>query len=89
MSINQDAFIYAGILDSGDTFNHSLEGNRGAWIQVVHGSVQIKGDSGKETLEQGDGAGITGWDEVNITANEESELILFDVAMEFETPYEL
>jgi len=86
MRIHQDAYIYAGILEDGDQFVHRLDEVRGAWIQIVHGSVVINGN---QELNQGDGAGLTGWDELVITAEEESELILFDVAMDFETPYRL
>jgi len=86
MHIHQDAFIYAGILEDGNRFVHKLKEGRGVWVQVVHGSVKINGD---QELNQGDGAGITGWDELMITATEESELILFDVAMDFDTPYRL
>lgn len=86
MSINQDAFIYAGILDKKDEFIYDLEESRGAWIQIVHGGVEI---DGRERLQQGDGAGITGLDKIALRATEESELILFDMAMDFNTPYEL
>lgn len=86
MTIHQDAFIYAGILDEGDLFKHELDKNRGAWIQVVHGTVEVNGE---HQLEEGDGAGITNWEEVELVALEESEVILFDVAMDFETPYSL
>jgi redox-sensitive bicupin YhaK (pirin superfamily) len=86
MTMNQDGFIYAGILSEGDEFTHDLEPGRGAWIQVVHGLVSINAE---EVLEQGDGAGITGLEQFTLKAQEESELILFDVAMEFETPYAL
>ncbi|HKK45222.1 MAG TPA: pirin family protein [Balneolaceae bacterium] len=86
MHIHQDAFIYAGILEEGDRFVHELGDGRGAWIQVVHGLIELNGD---QQLKQGDGAGITGWDELSITASEESEIILFDVAMDFQTPYRL
>ena len=86
MSMNQDGFIYAGILPEGNRVTHDLATGRGAWIQVVHGSVSLNGD---EILGQGDGAGITDWNQLTLEAQEESELILFDVAMEFETPYAL
>lgn len=86
MSIGQDAFIYSGILKEGDSFSHDLGEDRGAWLQMVHGAVEINGD---EVLHQGDGAGINGLEQVVIQAKEECELILFDVAMNFDTPYRM
>lgn len=88
MRIHQDAFVYAGILEESDQFVHSPEAGRVVWIQVVHGSVSIEGD-GREELHEGDGAGLTGWHDLTLTASAESELILFDMAMDFETPYRL
>ncbi len=86
MHINQNAEIYAGILEEDDSYSHTVENERGVWLQVVHGNLQLDEDT---VLSQGDGAGITNVDEIILEALEETELILFDVAMEFETPYEL
>jgi redox-sensitive bicupin YhaK (pirin superfamily) len=86
MRINQDAEIYAGILQKGDRYEHDLKQRRGAWLQVVHGKIRVNDDV---VLNQGDGAGITNLSKVKLEAMEESELILFDVAMEFETPYRI
>lgn len=86
MKIHQDTFIYAGILNESDRFTHTLKEGRGAWVQVIHGSVRINDE---KVLHQGDGAGITSLDEFVLAATEESELILFDVAMDFETPYQI
>lgn len=86
MNINQDAEIYAGILQQNDRYNHKLGEGRGAWIQVIRGKIQLNEEVG---LNQGDGAGVTGVDHLEMKAMEETELILFDVAMNFETPYRL
>ncbi|MDZ7682315.1 MAG: pirin family protein [Fodinibius sp.] len=86
MNINQDADIYAGLLTEGTTVTHTLDDKRGAWIQVIHGSLQINDET---TLAQGDGAGITEIKDLQLEAQEACELILFDVAMNFQTPYRL
>ena len=36
-SINQDASVYASLLDSGKTLEHELTPGRHAWVQVVRG----------------------------------------------------
>lgn len=85
MRIHQDAEIHAGILPKGTKVEHPLAEGRGAWIQMVRGSVDVDG----LRLDAGDGVGITDADLLTLTALEEAELIFFDVAMEFETPYKL
>lgn len=85
MRIHQDAEIYAGLLQQGDEAEHTLQTGRGAWIQIVHGSLDVNGVE----LGQGDGAGITDTEHLWLIAQEDTELILFDVNMTFETPYHL
>jgi len=82
MPINTDAFVYAGLFSSGNTITYELgdgesEG-RGAWIQVVDGELSVCG----ETLAQGDGVGITGVGDLDITVHADSEVLLFDLGMD-------
>lgn len=78
MPINTDARVYAGLFAAGDTARHELAAGRGAWVQVVHGEVTVAG----ETLRQGDGAGITGLDALDLSFGADTELLLFDVRMD-------
>ena len=78
LPINTDAFIYAGLFDAGDTAQHPLEAGRGAWIQVVDGQLSVLG----ETLHQGDGVGITDAEQLDMTFEADSEVLLFDVRMD-------
>lgn len=84
--IHQEADIYAGILEDGDRFEHALADGRGAWIQIVHGEIRLNDDT---ILHEGDGAGLTDLSSLTLEATEQAEIILFDVAMDFETPYRL
>lgn len=84
MRINQQADIYAGILQQGDEVTHTLQEGRGAWIQLVKGELVLNDE---KKLQEGDGAGITGLSSVTMKASQEAELILFDVAMDFISPY--
>jgi quercetin 2,3-dioxygenase len=80
LGIRQDARIYSALLQSGDSIEHQLAAGRGAWLQVMRGSVTINGNA----LSQGDGAAIEEEPSLMIepsaAANEVSEVLLFDLA---------
>jgi redox-sensitive bicupin YhaK (pirin superfamily) len=76
VTINQDARVYASLLDGGESITHQLTEHRHAWLQVARGTVSING----ENLQAGDGAAITDESEITIAAEEKSELLLFDLA---------
>lgn len=77
MPINTDALIYAGLFHSGDRLPHTLAAERGIWLQVVKGAVDIMGVS----LTAGDGIGLTQAASFTITVQADSELLLFDLGM--------
>jgi redox-sensitive bicupin YhaK (pirin superfamily) len=76
VTINQDARVYASLLEPGRTVVHKLEPNRHAWLQVARGAVEINGES----LNQSDGAAISQEESLSITGREASEILLFDMA---------
>jgi redox-sensitive bicupin YhaK (pirin superfamily) len=76
LQINQDAKLYGSLLQAGHSVEHSLAVGRAAWLQMVGGSVTLNG----VTLEQGDGAAIEEADQLFITAEQDSEFLLFDLA---------
>lgn len=77
VTIYQDASLYAGILDAGQSLQHELAPNRHAWIQVVRGALK----TGDRLLTAGDGLAISDVSQVDLTADaDESELLLFDLA---------
>ena len=82
MPINTDAFVYAGLFAPGDTATHPLDAGRGAWVQVVEGELTIETSPDILTLHSGDGAGITHIDALHLTAQSDSEVLLFDVRMD-------
>ncbi|KIL99679.1 Pirin [Paramagnetospirillum magnetotacticum MS-1] len=73
--LHQDVAIYASILSPGHTLTHHLADGRGAWIQVVAGTLVING----QVLAAGDGAAIE--DEAKLALSSESgaEFLLFDL----------
>ena len=74
--INQDARVYASLLGPGQAINHQLQADRYAWLQLARGSVELNG----ENLGAGDGAAIRQESRVEISAAEDSEFLLFDLA---------
>jgi redox-sensitive bicupin YhaK (pirin superfamily) len=74
--INQDADIYASLLDPGVTLEAALKPGRRAWVQLVAGSAVVNGVAGKS----GDGFAISGEPSVSIAAQgEQTEVLVFDL----------
>jgi redox-sensitive bicupin YhaK (pirin superfamily) len=75
--INQDASVYASILDAGKSLQHDLAAGRHAWLQLVRGELNLNGTK----LSKGDGAGVS--DETKLRlANagpDQAEFLLFDL----------
>ena len=76
VTIQQDAKLYALILDRDTTIEHTLSENRYAWLQVARGSVTVNGHA----LTQGDGAAISHDRSLKLVSSGEAELLLFDLA---------
>jgi quercetin 2,3-dioxygenase len=76
VTIHQDVALYASMLAPGERVEHALAKGRHAWVQVTRGTVTVNG----QTLGAGDGAALSDEALVAITANDESELLLFDLA---------
>jgi len=76
VTINQDASIYATVLEPGSEVVHPLGTNRNAWIQVARGAISVNGHD----LNQGDGAAISAESAITIGAREQAEVLLFDLA---------
>ena len=74
--IDQDARIYAGILEAGQTAVHTLDENRYAWLQVARGTIRLN----QAELKQGDGAAVRRESELTIAAHDQAEILLFDFA---------
>ena len=75
LSIHQDASIFLSKLESGHSISHTIPSGGHAWLQVLRGSVTLNGD----TLETSDGAAISDEAVLNITANSDAEVMLFDL----------
>jgi redox-sensitive bicupin YhaK (pirin superfamily) len=77
--INQDASVYASVLDSGKSLELELKPGRQAWAQLISGELDING----KRLAKGDGAAISGEAALRIASksgNGPAEFLLFDLA---------
>jgi redox-sensitive bicupin YhaK (pirin superfamily) len=76
VTIQQDAKVYAAILDGDRAIEHTLPDNRYAWLQVARGNLNVNGHE----LTQGDGAAISRERSLKLVSPDEAELLLFDLA---------
>jgi redox-sensitive bicupin YhaK (pirin superfamily) len=76
VTINQDARVYASLLDAGQTIAQRIDPGRHVWLQLARGGLKVNGAD----LGAGDGAGINNESRVEISAAEASEFLLFDLA---------
>ncbi|MDZ4657277.1 MAG: pirin family protein [Bythopirellula sp.] len=74
--IHQDARIFLSTLDHDKQATHDLASNRHAWLQVLRGSVSLNG----QQLQTGDGAAVSEENRLAITATQDAEIMLFDLA---------
>ena len=74
-TIHQDADIYRIRLKPGTTVTHELKSGRGAWLHIAEGALDLNGVG----LTTGDGASTEEPGTLTLTANQQSEAILFDL----------
>ena len=73
--IQQDARMYASVLESGDAVTHTIPRGRKGWLHVVSGAAQLNG----QTLAAGDGVAIDGEERLTVTSPSRGEVLLFDM----------
>jgi redox-sensitive bicupin YhaK (pirin superfamily) len=64
------------VLAPGESVTHRLKPGRHAWVQAASGAVLLNGTR----LEAGDGVAVSNEELLEITANNPSEILLFDLA---------
>lgn len=75
VAIRQDAAVYASLLAPGERVTHTLAPGRLAYLQLVRGAIELNG----QPLATGDGAKIGAEPSLEIIAQADSELLLFDL----------
>jgi len=76
VTIHQDAAIYAAVLNADQALAYTLDTPRRAYLHLARGRISLNG----YPLETGDGAKVTGPETLNLTALEDAEVLLFDLA---------
>ncbi|MCQ4347019.1 pirin family protein [Pseudomonas stutzeri] len=75
LSVYQDARVYAGLFDGAEQQRFELPENRFAYIQVARGALTVNG----QRLVAGDGARLRDVREIDFSAGENAEVLLFDL----------
>lgn len=75
ITIHQDVDLYASVLEKGQRVTLDDVSERRIFVQVVSGSVDVNGTG----LTTGDGVQIRGEPAINIAADNETELLLFNL----------
>ncbi|MGE0480385.1 MAG: pirin family protein [Phycisphaerae bacterium] len=81
--IQQDAALYRGVLQDGQSLAHRLAHRRHAWLQLIRGGVRVADDAATATsvqLTTGDGLAVTDAGALTVAANAAAEFLLFDLA---------
>lgn len=73
VTVHQDVSVYAGRFAMGDTVTLGLAPERHAWVQLVRGALRL----GDRTLEEGDGAAVSGETSLTLAADSEAEALVF------------
>ena len=73
--IHQDADLWLGKLNAGDSATHTVNSGRHAWIHVAEGEVSVNGKS----LVGGDAAAIDEEGVVQLSVVKPSQVLLFDL----------
>ena len=75
VTIHQDAYVYASVLDGKDVVRHRLAPGRRAYAHVARGTVAVNGTP----LQGGDGVKIENESSIELKDAREAEVLLFDL----------
>jgi redox-sensitive bicupin YhaK (pirin superfamily) len=76
VTIHQDAFVHAALLDGAETATHAISAGRMAYVHVARGEVTANGHA----LHAGDALKATGEREIRLEGGRGAEVLLFDLA---------
>ena len=75
VTIHQDAYVYAGLINAEESAVHVLKSGRRAYVHVARGTIHVNG----EALSVGDAAMLTGESEVRLEQGHAAEVLIFDL----------
>ncbi len=73
--IQQDARVFAALLEPGKPVSYPFDKNRLGWLHVARGSAEVN----DTPLKAGDGVGVSGGEKLSITSKAGGEILLFDL----------
>ncbi len=76
VTVHQDVRLYAGLLEAGTRVHQPIAAGRHAWVQVARGAVSVNG----ERLAPGDGAALSDVTTIDLGAEVDAEVLVFDLA---------
>lgn len=76
LRIQPHTVLHSALLERGQHIVHALAPGRSAWLHLVGGEVAL----GDVVLGAGDGAGISAYRAVSLTARQRTEILLVDLA---------
>jgi len=76
VTIHQDLRLYATRLDAGAALSYTRAADRHVWLHVARGAVVVNG----EAMAAGDAASTSELAELILSASEDAEILLFDLA---------
>ena len=76
VEVHQEVSLFASVVPAGAEIEHPIDPQRYAWIQVARGSVEVNG----EKANQGDGVIAVSESSLRIRAQDDAEVLLFDLA---------
>jgi quercetin 2,3-dioxygenase len=76
VTIHADALLYAGLLDGAESARLALDPARKAYVHLVRGGLKVNGHA----LATGDAACVEGEATLDLTAAQDAEVLVFDLA---------
>jgi len=76
VTLNENARLFVANLASGEHVAHDIAESRGVWLQVARGIIALNDTE----MREGDGAAIENEKRIEIEADTDAELLLFDLA---------
>lgn len=73
--LHQDACMYVGKPEDGQTLNHTLARGRSAYVHVARGQLELNGLN----MQAGNGATVTDESVISVTGKDQAEVLLFDL----------
>jgi redox-sensitive bicupin YhaK (pirin superfamily) len=75
VKIQQDARLFATLLEKGASVQHTIPAGRKGWIHIATGNADVNG----RKLAAGDGLAIEGEEKLTLRSEERGEVLLFDM----------